>query len=153
MPSRRDLIRMSEAEIDEFLLERNTLNIATVGKDGWPHMAALWYGFHEGKVAFWTFAKSQKVLNLRRDPRITALAESGNSYHNLKGVELVGRVKIYEDLEIVRKIGFSVFERYSSDLGSTSSEAFIASAPKRVAMVIEPMKIITWDHSKLGSTY
>lgn len=68
------------------MLERHTLNIATVGKDGWPHMAVLWYGFHDGKVAFWTFAKSQKVLNLRRDPRVTALVESGTSYHNLKGV-------------------------------------------------------------------
>lgn len=153
MPSRRDLIRMSEAEIDEFLRERNTLNVATIGKDGWPHMVALWYGFYGGNIAFWTFAKSQKVLNLRRDSRITGLVESGYSYSELKGVELVGRAKIYEDPEVVASVGQSVFERYSSNVGSSSVDSFMATAPKRVVVVLEAEKLVSWDHSKLGSIY
>ena len=49
----------------------------------------MWYAIIDGAPCFWTFAKSQKVVNLRRDPRITCMVEAGDEYSDLRGVELV----------------------------------------------------------------
>ena len=89
--SRRDQIKMSEAEVEAFLEEQRTMSIATIGRDGRPHVIAMWYAFLDGVPSFWTFAKSQKVVNLRRDPRITCMVEAGDTYDQLRGVELVAR--------------------------------------------------------------
>src|SRR5690242_19382391 len=102
MPSRRDMIRMDEGEVASFLGGRRTLNIASFGPDGNIHLVAMWYGFLDdsnvydpsvgygpGEIVIETFGKSQKVQNLRRDPRFTAIVEAGDQYNLLQGVELV----------------------------------------------------------------
>ena len=96
MASRREQIVMTPAEVDAFLGVPRTLNVATIGPSGHPHLVAMWYGFLDGKVAFWTFAKSQKILNLRRSPLLSALAEEGMTYATLKGVELVGQGRLVD---------------------------------------------------------
>src|ERR1700736_5370227 len=111
MPSRRDQIKMSAAEIEEFLAGRRTMNVGTIGPSGHPHVVAMWYGFFGGQAAFWTFGRSQKVLNLRRDPKLSALVEDGDTYSQLRGVELVGTGHIVEDREAVIEIGLSVAQR------------------------------------------
>src|SRR5690349_1299091 len=90
----RDVIKMTTEEIDEFLLGRHSMSIATMNHDGTIHVVAMWYGFLEGAIAIETKAKSQKVLNLRRDPRMTVLVEDGEYYEELRGVELVGKGEI-----------------------------------------------------------
>src|SRR4051812_1525693 len=104
MPSRRELVRMTDEEVDAFLHERQTMNIATFGPDGNIHLVAMWYGFIDGKPAFETFTKSQKVLNLKRDPRITVLVEDGDEYDKLRGVEIVGTVEVTEDPDKVMPV-------------------------------------------------
>ena len=155
MPNRRDAIKMTPDEVDAFLHGRRVLNIATIGPTGHPHLVAMWYGFYDGKVAFWTFGKAQKVLNLRRDPKISALVEDGETYDQLRGVELVGTATIVEDYDTVLAIGKDVAERYSGP-AAVSAEAlpFIeAQAHKRVGVVIDVETTVTWDHTKLGGRY
>ncbi len=91
MPSRRDQIVMTEAEIEAYLTEQRILNVATNGPSGHPHLVAMWFTLLDGKPAFWTFARSQKIVNIRRDAKISGLVESGDSYNELKGVEMTGR--------------------------------------------------------------
>lgn len=154
MGKRRDLIRMTDAEIDDFLGGRRTMNVATVGPDGNIHLVAMWYGFINGHPAFETFAKSQKVLNLRRDPRITALVEDGETYEELRGVEIVGRATIHDDPELTMRVARSVVERYYDISSDDDLEAVSAMlAAKRVAIEIIPERIVSWDHSKLGGGY
>ena len=148
--SRRDQIRMTPDEVDEFLAGRHTMNLATLGPDGHIHLVAMWYGFFEGKPAVWTYGKSQKVLNLQRDPRITALVETGDAYNELKGVELVGTARILDDRESVMAVGRNVSERYA---GGAPEAALEKMGAKRVAIVIDVDKTVSWDHSKLGGTY
>ena len=110
--SRRDQIRMTDDEVDEFLQGRHTLNVATYNHDGTIHLVAMWYGFVDGDIAFETFAKSQKVQNLRRDSRITVLVEDGDQYENLRGVEMVGTAEIVEDHETIMEVARGVLTRY-----------------------------------------
>jgi PPOX class probable F420-dependent enzyme len=144
---------MSDAEIEEFLAGRHTMNVATYNHDGTIHLVAMWYGFLDGKPAFWTYGKSQKILNLKRDPRITCLVETGDVYEQLKGVELVGNGVVLEDQDTVQEIGRNVYERYWGELNEAAAGGVAAMGAKRFAVRIDVDKVVSWDHSKLGGTY
>ena len=152
--STRDKIRMTEAEVDAFLEEQRTMAVATIGADGRPHVVAMWYAFVDGALCFWTFAKSQKVVNLRRDSRITCLVEDGDVYANLRGVELVARAHISDDEDEVLKFGLAESERYQN---MPVNEATIAAvkkmANKRVVVRLEVERVVSWDHRKLSGGY
>jgi PPOX class probable F420-dependent enzyme len=153
MPSRREQIKMSSAEVDEFLAGRRTMNVATNGPTGHPHVVAMWYGFHDGKPAFWTFGRAQKVINIRRDPKISALVEDGDTYSQLRGVELVGRARLVEDHEGIVAIGLSVAQRYQNVDADTARSFVEGQAGKRLGVVIDVERVVSWDHTKLGGSY
>ena len=155
MPSRRELIRMTPEEADAYLRRRHTMNVASIGLGGQPHLVAMWYGFFsDGSPGFWTFGKSQKIVNLRRDPRITCLVETGDQYEELRGVELVGRAELLDDEPSLRDVGKSVVERYFDFSSDEELDAIIvATMAKRVAVKIHVEKTVSWDHTKLGGRY
>ena len=155
MAKRRDLIRMTPEEIHAYLHGRRVMNIATHNHDGTIHLVAMWYGFTtDGRPAFETFSKSQKVQNLRRDPRITALVESGDQYEELMGVELVGTAEVTEDPDILLPIARNVVERYIENTKPEDIDAVAAMmAHNRSAIVINADRIVSWDHNKLGGGY
>jgi len=154
MAKRRDLIRMTDAELDEFLGGRHTMEVATFNHDGSIHLVAMWYGFLDGRLAFQTFTKSQKVRNLQRDPRLTVLVEAGEQYDELRGVEIVGCARVTDDPAVVVAVARSVARRYFSARDDEELDAVATGlARKRSAVVIEPARQVTWDHTKLGGTY
>lgn len=147
--NRRSEIKMSPEEIDAFLHEEKTATMCSMHPDGSIHAVAMWYGFVDGVVAFETKAKSQKVQNLRRDPRLTILVEAGESYDQLRGVELVGKARIIEDEDTLWKLGVSVWERYYGPYDESQKEALSFMLHKRVTVTIDTEKIVSWDHRKL----
>jgi len=152
--STRDKIRMTEAEIDAFLEEQRTMSVATIGADGRPHVVAMWYAFVDGALCFWTFAKSQKIVNLRRDNRITCLVEDGDVYANLRGVELIARAQISDDEDEVLKFGVAESARYQNQPVSDAMVAAVKKmANKRVVVRLEIERVVSWDHRKLGGRY
>jgi PPOX class probable F420-dependent enzyme len=144
---------MSETEVEEFLQGRHTMNVASFGPDGNIHLVAMWYGFLDGAPAFWTYGKSQKILNLQRDPRVTCLVETGEQYSELKGVELVGTGEIVSDREQVMAVGRSVTERYTGPWNDAMAVGVEQMGAKRLVVKINVDKIVSWDHTKLGGTY
>ena len=156
MASRRAQITMSESEVRAYLDEQHILNVATIGPSGHPHVVAMWYGFVGDELVFWTFAKSQKIMNLRRDPKMTGLVESGaNSYNELRGVELVGSGRIIDDYDKVLEIGKTVAVRYNGEaaLGEAALPFVEAQARKRLGVAFEVESVVSWDHTKLGGSY
>ncbi|MCL4449559.1 MAG: PPOX class F420-dependent oxidoreductase [Actinobacteria bacterium] len=143
---------MTREEIDEFIHEIHNMSLATIAADGRPHLVAMWYGFIGNELAFWTYRKSQKAVNLRRDPRLSCLIEGGLNYQQLKGVELVGTGVILEDPEIVREVGESVYRRYMGVLDDNGKEVVKRMGQKRVAVRIDVDHVVSWDHSKLADT-
>jgi PPOX class probable F420-dependent enzyme len=150
---RREKIRMSDAEVRAFLAGRHTMNVASVNHDGTIHLVAMWYAFVGERPAFWTYGKSQKVLNLERNPQITCLVEAGEVYEDLRGVELVGSAQIVTDRTDVMSIGRSVFERYTGPWSDEVQPALEQIGAKRVGVVIDVDRIVSWDHRKLEGTY
>ncbi|MBI2704650.1 MAG: pyridoxamine 5'-phosphate oxidase family protein [Actinobacteria bacterium] len=154
MSKRRDAIKMTDDEMTAFLEEQRVVNIATIGPDGNIHLVAMWYSLRNGNIAFETFAKSQKVLNLRRDPRITALIEDGEDYSQLRGLEIVGKGIVHDDAEVLSGVAQEVVRKYI-EVEKEQDVAAIAEAMarNRVAIEIVPDKVVSWDHNKLGGTY
>lgn len=147
---------MSPDEVQTYLESQQVLNVATIGPSGHPHVVAMWFAFVDGRLCFWTFAKSQKILNLRRDHKMTGLVESGGgAYSELRGVELIGHGRIVDDYESVLIIGRAVAERYNGPAAvSEVALPFIeAQARKRLGVVFEIERSISWDHTKLGGSY
>lgn len=167
MPSRREMIRMDDAEVAEFLGGRRTLNLASHGPDGRIHLVAMWYGFladsgtyeaglgyEPGNLVIETFGKSQKVQNLRRNPDFSALVEAGDQYPELQGVELVGRAEVVEDHGTVVESCKAVLARYQ-DFANAEDLQFAAelAAAKRVCVRLRVERTVSWDHHKLDVAY
>src|SRR6266699_6024268 len=143
--NRRDLIRMNDEEIRAFLEEQRKLQVATIDHDGWPHLVAMWYVLINDEVVFWTYARSQKAINLRRDPRLTCLAESGERYEELRGVQIKGQAVIYNDVANVQRFGELIMERYNGPLDEKTRAMVAAQAHKRIIVLVKPVEIVSWD--------
>lgn len=142
---------MSPAEVDEHLAEPHKLQLATLNPDGFPHLVTMYYDVFDGRLGFWTYATAQKTVNLRRDPRLTCLVETGDDYMTLRGVQVQGAAELIENEAAVADVGRRVYGRYIPGGITPELEPFIEQqATKRVAVLVEPERIVTWDHRKLG---
>jgi hypothetical protein len=155
MAGKRSQIMMTDDEVQAYLDSERVLNVATNGPTGHPHLVAMWFAMVDRKPVFWTYGKSQKIANLRRDSKMTGLVESGDSYDQLRGVELRGRGMIVDDYDAVLEIGKAVGVKYNgpSALDETALPFFEAQATKRVGVVFEVEHVVSWDHTKLGGKY
>lgn len=154
MAKRRDQIRMTDDEIASFIEGRKSLQVATIGKDGAPHLSTLWFAVVDDKLVFETYTRSQKIKNLERDPRITVLVEDGETYETLRGVMMQGRAELLTDHEEVFPLALAVMKRNQPDV----PEELLAQmaehmAAKRTAVVVHPEKVVSWDHRKLSGAY
>ncbi|MFN3216321.1 MAG: PPOX class F420-dependent oxidoreductase [Acidimicrobiales bacterium] len=152
MANQRATIVMTDTEVDEFLDQQRTITMATIGPSGMPHLVAMWYGFIDGVIYFETKAKSQKVANLRRDPRITCSAEAGHTYDQLRGVSVEGTATIIDDTEADEywAAGISVFERYQGPYDEELRPIVEFMMNKRVVVRVDAARVRSWDHRKLG---
>ena len=148
--NQRAMIKMTEEEVDAFLHERRPVTLCSINHDGSIHAVAMWYGYLEGCLAFETKAKSQKVQNLRRNPRITAMAEDGDYYEELRGVELVGTAEIVEEPDRMWALGVDLFERYYAPFTEELRPFVETMLNKRVVIKLNVTRVVTWDHRKLG---
>lgn len=154
MSSRRDQITMSDAEVLEFLDGQKVVVCATNGRSGWPHVMPLWYVVRDGEIWAWTFAKSQKVRNLERDPRATVQVEDGEQYAELRGVAFECDVVLHAGIDDVARLGLDIMSRYlGGPLGTDAEAAIGKQAAKRVGLQFVERRRSTWDHRKLGGVY
>ena len=154
MAKRRTQIQMSDEEVWAFVEERKSLQVATIGRDGTPHLTTLWFALVEGRIACETFSKAQKIVNLKRDPRISVLLEDGDQYAELRGVSISGRADLYDDPDEVHPYAMAVMRRNQPEIPADKvDEAARVLASKRTAVVVVPERIVSWDHRKLGGSY
>jgi PPOX class probable F420-dependent enzyme len=154
MPNRRDLIRMNDAELWAFIEAQKSVQVATINRDGTPHLVPLWFAIDDGAVILETFSKSQKVKNLERDPRITILFEDGDVYKDLRGVSISATAELVREVERVHDLHMKVLRRNTPEIPEqVLDKATRDMAPKKTAIVIRPEKVVSWDHRKLDGIY
>ena len=141
---------MTDTEIDELLAGARTATLASIGPDGQPHLVAMWFAIIDGDICFETKAKSQKAVNLRRDPRVSVLVEDGATYGDLRGVEFEGRAEVIDDADFLWQIGVNVWERYYGPYTDSAKPMVEGMLNKRVAVRVKAERKRSWDHRKLG---
>jgi PPOX class probable F420-dependent enzyme len=155
--SRRDQIRMSEDEVRKFVRESKTIILCSNGPTGVPHPMPMWFQVDDDFcIKITTYARSQKVRNLRRDPRVSLLVESGEEYAELKGAVLYGKAEIIEDVDRVIETLMTASGRADGadpEQAEAMRQAMRAQAAKRVLIEVRPDHIVSWDHSRLGGVY
>jgi pyridoxine/pyridoxamine 5'-phosphate oxidase len=141
---------MTDDEVATLLKEQNKFQLATINRDGTPHLVTMFAALVDGRIAFWTYRTSRKARNLERDPRVTCLLETGVDYFELRGVMIYGTVRVLTDPNDVRYVGSEVVSRMM-DLKDDDTIASIVeqTAAKRYAYVVEPTGVASWDHRKL----
>ena len=152
--SGRDAVRMSDEEVAAFLEENHKVQVASIGRDGAPHLSTLFYVVVDGAVAFWTYGRSQKIRNLERDHRVSALVEDGTDYFELRGASIRGTAEIVRDPDRIREIGSAVATRMVGassfdELGELGRDEVERQVGKRVAVIVRPDHVATWDHRKM----
>jgi PPOX class probable F420-dependent enzyme len=156
VPSRRAQIELTPEERAELLDSERIVVVASLGSRGWPHVMPLWYVPRNGEVWIYTYAKSQKVRNLERDPRATLLIETGHEYTELRGIQIEAEAEIHREHDTVFALAKELTVRYAKGIESVSGDAATAlaeQARKRVAIRFQPLRVATWDHGKLGGRY
>jgi PPOX class probable F420-dependent enzyme len=162
VPNQRDRVQMTATEVADMLAANRKVQLATINPDGYPHLVTMYYTLLDGKIAFWTYRTSQKALNLARDPRISCLVETGEAYFDLRGVQIQGTALTITDPDAVYRIGLAIGSVMgnapagaSAPGTSAADEAvneYVANAArKRYGYVVEPTRVISWDHAKLVS--
>lgn len=146
--------RMSESEAWGLVAAQRKLQVATVGPDGWPHLVTMFHTILAGRLVFWTYARSQKISNLARDPRLTCLVEAGEEYAELRGVQIVGTARIMRAREDIAPVGRAVVCRMlgldpADELDPAIAKEVARQAEKRVAVEVVPQRLASWDHRKL----
>lgn len=151
MAKQRDAVRMSDAEIATFLDGCRSMNVATLLKDGAPHLTTLWFAVKDGVYLFETYGSSQKVVNLRRDPRIALLWEQGTEYDQLVGVSVNGRAEVIDAEPRLTELMSHIIRRNSPKLGDHHDAHVAQMVRKRVVIAVRPDKILSWDHRKIAA--
>ena len=155
--SRRNQIELSEEEINEYLIKSRTIILVSNGKDDYPHPMPMWYAIDDKQCIYMTtFRKSQKVKNLRKDPKAALLIESGDAYQELKSLIIYTNVELIEEVEAIKDI-LEQIALQRGDMQENANEdireGMLKTAEKRIGMKFKPKRIVSWDHSKLGGVY
>lgn len=150
---RRNAIQLTPQECDEFLRQARTIVLSTIDQRGYPHSVAMWYVVDGECCLMTTYTKSQKAMNVRRNPKVALMAESGTTYDTLKGVLIRGRAELINDVDFCVRVLARVHQKMSGSMPEGIEAALQAQARKRVVIKVNPEHISSWDHSKLGGTY
>ena len=148
--NQRAQIVLTDEEIQQFLEGSRTMTLASVGPSGRPHLVAMWFALIDGDICFETKAKSQKAVNLRRNPAVSCLVEDGVVYEELRGVAIEGVAEVTDDADLLWRIGVNVFERYYGPYSEDLKPVVETMLNKRVAVRVKAERTRSWDHSKLG---
>jgi PPOX class probable F420-dependent enzyme len=148
--NQRGDIVLSDEEIQAFLAGSRTMTLASVGPTGQPHLVAMWFAIIDGEVCFETKSKSQKAVNLRRNPQVSCLIEDGAVYEDLRGVAIEGVAEVSDDADLLWAIGVNLFERYYGPYSDDLKPVVEMMLNKRVAVRVKTERVRSWDHQKLG---
>jgi PPOX class probable F420-dependent enzyme len=144
-------IMMTPGELDDFLTSQRTCRVATVSTGGAPHVSALWFAWDGVSLWLYSVVRSKRWADLRRDPRVAVVVDSGEEYDQLRGVELSGTVEFVGEAP---RIGELCAELDVPEILFARKNFGLEEMPHdgRHAWVrLTPEKIVSWDFRKLGA--
>lgn len=152
MPQPRSSLALTSEEQQRMLDEGWTMHVTSIGPNGYPHTVEMWYVVIDGLIHFTTYKKSQKILNLQKNPRLTVALNSGREYAALKALVIQGDATMVDDIYFTSRIRGLVGDKYGFNEPGTPIEVTEADA-KRCVVRIQPVKTYSWDHAKLRGAF
>ena len=142
-------MRMDDGEAAAYLEASSRARISTIGRDGWPHVVPVTYVVLDGALTFWADRGSQKVVNLRRDPRIGCLIDDGLTFEELRGLQITGTAELIDDSTVSGRVADLMFGRVPAEHRDAARAQLLALAEERVVVSVKPERTTSWDHRKL----
>ena len=148
-------------EVTEFLETERTLILASVKKSGSPVMHALWFTYLDGAVYFNIHGDSFKYKNIQRDNRVCCMVEAGETYLELRGVMIEGRVVLVEDEDELARVQVAS-DRKGERIGSGMEEmpAYFSKSRQgrlerreRIMLKVPLDKVRTWNFAQVREYY
>lgn len=146
----RDLVKMGDDQVSAFLAEGFRAHVSTINRDGFPHVVPITYVVLDGRIAFWADNVSQKMVNLKRDPRIAAVIDAGVDFQELRGVELLGTAELRDDDETNGLVADLFALKAQEEHRAGAREMLLSLAAERTAVIVNPARVASWDHRKLA---
>lgn len=141
---------MTPAEVGAFLAGHRSMALATLGPGGFPHVVAMAYTMLDGAITFWGESKSQKIVNLGRDPRVGCLVADGTEPAELRGVSVAGEAELITGPDGIRRIATALLvAHYGSADDSRLHAPLDVLVPRRLGVRVHPVHIASWDHTKV----
>jgi PPOX class probable F420-dependent enzyme len=134
--------RLVDARVQGFLASKEVVVLSTVQRSGAPLAMPMWFLHMPEALYMISVDGLQKVRNLRRDPRVCVVAESGNRGSAIQGVAIQGYVEFVEDPEQRRPIVERLLQKYDPDLARLWGGR--AMPLNRVLFRIVPEKVRSW---------
>jgi len=154
MAKRRDLVTMTEKEMWDFIATQKSIQVCTLNKDGTPHLTVMWFAIKNKTIVLETFTKSQKIMNLKRNPNMAVLLEDGSEYNELRGVSINCKAELIDDYATVHALHVDVVVRNQPGVTPEQAEEFTREmSKKKTVIIVKPEKVMSWDHRKLGGAY
>ncbi|MEU6403213.1 pyridoxamine 5'-phosphate oxidase family protein [Streptomyces sp. NPDC046985] len=152
VPQRRGRkIMMTPGELDEFLADQRTCRVATVSSGGGPHVSALWFVWDGVSLWLYSVVRSRRWADLRRDPRVAVVVDTGEEYGELRGVELSGAVEVVGETprtgELCAELDVpeTLFARKYAGLEEMLHDG------RHAWVRLTPEKTVSWDFRKLDA--
>lgn len=149
MPNRRTEIQLTPDEQQTMLDAARTAILVTIGPDGVPDPTAMWFVVDGDRIVMRTYAKSQKVRNIERDPRVAVLIEDGETYDTLRGLQITGRIALSRDVDEVLDVVEGLARKYEG-VDGLDRDSLRDYASKQAVLRLEVDRLVSWDHSKLA---
>lgn len=142
-------IMMTPHEVDAFLAEQRTCRVATVSKDGRPHVGALWFVWDGTSLWLYSIVRSQRWTDLLRDPRVSVVIDDGVEYGELRGIELSGTVEFVGEAP---RTGEPVPELETPERLFPAKNFGLDTMPhdgRHAWLRLTPERMASWDFSKI----
>lgn len=154
MAKRRDLVTMTDKEMWDFIATQKSIQVCTLNKDGTPHLTVMWFAIKDKTIVLETFTKSQKIMNLKRNPNMAVLLEDGSEYNELRGVSINCKAELVDDYSTVHALHVDVVVRNQPGVTPEQAEEFTREMSKKKTVIIVKLeKVMSWDHRKLSGVY
>ena len=141
-------IAMSDEERNEFLTVERTCRVATMNRDGSPHVAPLWFAWDGASLWLTSIMQSQRWENLQRDNRVAVVVDGGEEFMELRGVELHGQAVPVGEVPRTGEpvVELDLPERLFADKYAGGR---IHHDGRHAWLRIVPDKIVSWDFRKM----
>ena len=129
---------------DEFLRKQKILHLATISKDGSPHIIPVWYLYSGKKIYIGTNTKTEKAKNVKSHKKVSFCVDIGIHAPKIFGIMGKGNAKLITNKTKVSKLAEKILLRYFKTLNKKSAKEILDDTDCIIEIV--PKEYSVWKY-------